>query len=81
MTPSDIARIRGEIDARHESAHHGLSGYAAVATHAAIEARMTRQAACLNEHLRDLIDQGKDDEARALLHSDQLWLSCELETR
>ena len=81
MIRSEIARLRHDIDLYDQAAHQGLSGYATVATHAAIEARMTRQAACINERLHDLIDQGKDDEARALLQRDQLWLSYEMETK
>jgi hypothetical protein len=59
MTESEIARFRQEQALEEQAAQQGLYGFASVATHRSITARMERGA----EHLLALFAQGKPEEA------------------
>ena len=62
MSQSEIARFRQQQSAQEEAARLGLSGLAAVASHASIVARMEQGA----EYLLQLFRLGRDEEAYAL---------------
>jgi hypothetical protein len=71
---SEVARLRAQIDAEYTAAHLGLCGLAAgTACHAIINARIARMA----NYLKELREQGKEEEAKALLLSDDLWVEEE----
>jgi hypothetical protein len=59
MTESEIARFRQEQALQEQAAQQGLYGFAAVANHSSITARMERGA----EHLLALFAEGKHEEA------------------
>jgi hypothetical protein len=63
---SEVAYFRQQQALREESAQLGLSGFAITATHESITARMQR---CGERALR-LIDEGKHEEALAILNTD-----------
>ena len=63
---SDVARIMRQIDLELEAAQRGMYGLASTARHDFINARMQRGGECI---LR-LIDEGKHDEAQALMNAD-----------
>jgi len=63
---SEIARFRKQQALEEESARQALTGYAITARHDFITARMQRG----GEHILQLIEQGKHDEALALMNSD-----------
>lgn len=62
--PSEVARFRQQQALQEQAAQQGLSGVAAVASHAAIMTRM-RPAA---EHIARLLDEGKHEEALVLMN-------------
>ena len=66
---SDVARLRQQIEEAEQAAQRALTGYAAVARHQAITARMQRG----GEHLLHLIAQGRHAEVLALMETDW-WL-------
>src|SRR5581483_9816572 len=63
MPESEIARFRQEQSLREQASKQGLYGIAVVASHAAITARMEREA----ERFLQLIREGKHDEVIALM--------------
>jgi hypothetical protein len=63
---SEVAYFRQQQALREESAQLGLSGFAITATHESITARMQR---CGERALR-LIEEGKHEEALAILNTD-----------
>jgi len=63
---SDIARFRERQVLEEESARLALTGYAATARHDFITARAQRGA----EHILQLIDEGKHEEAQALMNTE-----------
>jgi hypothetical protein len=63
---SEVACIMRQIDLELEAAQRGLHGFAATARHDFINARMQRG----GEHLLRLIDEGKHEEAQALMNAD-----------
>jgi hypothetical protein len=63
---SDIARFRDQQALEEESARLALTGYAITARHDFITARMQRGA----ERILQLVEQGKHEEAQALMNSD-----------
>jgi hypothetical protein len=67
MTISEVAHFRREQALQEEAAQRGLCGPAIVASHAIITARFERDAGRLNARVRSLIEQGKREEARAVL--------------
>jgi hypothetical protein len=63
---SEVARLMRQIDLELEAAQRGLHGFAATARHDFINARMQRG----GEHILQLIDEGKHEEAQALMNAD-----------
>ena len=63
---SEVAQFRQQQALQEQAAHQGLSGLAVVATHVSINARMEQGA----KRIFTLIEQGKHDEARALLFTE-----------
>ncbi|HEU0001693.1 MAG TPA: hypothetical protein VFQ36_12370 [Ktedonobacteraceae bacterium] len=63
---SEVARIMRQIDLEREAAQRGLSGFASTARHDFINARMQRG----GERILRLIDEGKHEEAQALMNAD-----------
>jgi hypothetical protein len=63
---SEIARFREQQALEEEAARLALSGYAITARHEFITARMQRG----GERILQLIEQGKHEEAQALMNSD-----------
>ncbi|GER89704.1 hypothetical protein KDW_38660 [Dictyobacter vulcani] len=67
---SETARVKELIDLEIEASHRALYGLAVMASHEAITARMERMA----EHLHVLDQAGKEEELKALLMCDKLWI-------
>ena len=63
---SEVARLRQQIEEAEQAAQRALTGYAAVARHQAITARMQRG----GEHLLHLIAEGRHAEVQALMETD-----------
>jgi hypothetical protein len=63
---SEVAYFRQQQALRDEAAQLGLTGFAITASHESITARMQRSA----EHILRLIDEGKHEEAKAMLNTD-----------
>ena len=63
---SEVARIMRQIDLELEAAQRGLYGFASTARHDFINARMQRG----GERILRLIDEGKHEEAQALMNAD-----------
>jgi len=63
---SEVARLMRQIDLELEAAERGLRGFAITARHDLINARMQRG----GEHILQLIDEGKHEEAQTLLNAD-----------
>ena len=63
---SEVARVMRQIDLELEAAQRGISGFASTARHEFINARMQRG----GERILRLIDEGKHDEAQALMNAD-----------
>lgn len=70
---SEVAYFREQQALRDESAERGLSGFAAVASHESITARMERGA----ERILRLAQEGKHEEALALMNSDAWYAEAE----
>ena len=64
--PSEIARLRQQIEAEEEAMRRGLTGSATVASHESITARMMGGA----ERILHLIAQNRHTEAQALFNTD-----------
>jgi uncharacterized protein YjiK len=74
MAQNEVMRLREQIRLESEVAERGLSGLAwGVSRHDFIEARATRGA----DYILQLIEEGKRDEAIALMHT-QDW-GCEVQ--
>ncbi len=69
---SEVAYFRQQQALRDEAAQLGLSGFAITASHESITARMQRSA----ERILSLIDEGKHEEAKAMLNS-EYWCAGE----
>ncbi len=69
LKQSDIAKMRECIDLANEAARNGLYAPAMVTRHESIIARMERA----TDYIKDLKDQGRHEEADALLRCDDLW--------
>ena len=63
---SEVARLMRQIDLELEAAQRGLCGFASTARHDFITARMQRG----GERILHLIDEGKHEEAQALMNTD-----------
>ncbi|MGH2497531.1 MAG: hypothetical protein ACRDIV_22755 [Ktedonobacteraceae bacterium] len=63
---SEVARIMRQIDLELEAAQRGMHGFASTARHDFINARMQRG----GERILQLIDEGKHEEAQALMNAD-----------
>ena len=63
---SEVARFRRQQALVEEAARLALYGYAEVARHERINARMTRG----GEHILSLIAEGKHEEAQALMNTE-----------
>lgn len=63
---SEVARLMRQIDLELEAAQRGLHGFAITARHDLINARMQRG----GERILQLIDEGKHEEAQALMNAD-----------
>jgi len=63
---SEVARLMRQIDLEREAAERGLYGFAITARHDFITARMQRG----GERILQLIDEGKHEEAQALMNAD-----------
>jgi hypothetical protein len=63
---SEIARFREQQALEEEAARRGFSGYAITARHDFITARMQRG----GERILQLIEEGKHEEARVLMNSE-----------
>ncbi len=66
MTESSVAHFREQQALHEQAAQQGLSGLAMVANHASITARMEQGA----KRILGLIQEGKHDEAHALLFAE-----------
>jgi len=73
-TLSEVGHFRQQQALHEQAAHQGLSGLAVVATHASITARMEQGA----KRILDLLQEGKHDEAHALLFAEN-WGTQEQE--
>ena len=73
--PSNVARLRQQLEAATEAVQRARQDYAAVARHQSITIRMQQGAA----YLLHLVAQGRDAEAQALMESDW-WVLDEHET-
>ena len=62
---SEVARFRQNQALQEQSAHQALYGFATIANHASITARMERGA----EHLLSLLEQGKYEEVAHLMET------------
>ncbi len=71
---SEVAQFRQQQALLEQAAQQGLSGLAVVASHASINARMEQGA----KRIFALLEQGKHDEARALLFTEN-WEGNELD--
>ena len=67
---SQIAYFRHQQALEEEAARQGLTGLGAVAYHASITARMERGA----KRILQLVQDGKQEEAKVLLFSEHLWI-------
>ncbi len=65
MSKSEVATFKQQQALQEQAAYQGLYGLAAVASHAAITARMERGA----EHIVRLFEEGKPQEAIALMET------------
>jgi hypothetical protein len=74
---SEVAYFRQQQALRDEAAQRGLSGCAITATHESITARMQRGA----ERVLRLIEEGKLEEALAMLNTDDWCLEEQEITR
>ena len=72
---SDVARLRRRIAMEEEAAQWGLYGFAVVASHELITARMELGA----ERILRLITEGKHDEAVALMNTETWGVEVEEE--
>ncbi len=63
---SEVARLMRQIDLELEAAQRGLYGFAITARHDFITARMQRG----GERILQLIEEGKHEEAQALMNAD-----------
>ena len=71
MAESEYKHLQQQIDLEYEAAQRGLTGLSSgSARHAFITARMMRVA----QHIQQLKEQGKHEEARAMLLNDDLWV-------
>ena len=71
MAESEYKRLQQQIDLEREAAQRGLTGLSSgSARHAIITARMMRMA----QHIQQLKEQSKHEEARAILLNDDLWI-------
>ena len=70
MHGSELARLLQQIDLENEAARQGLTGLSSgTAQHAFITARMER----MSRYIQQLAEQGKHEEAQAILLNDDLW--------
>jgi hypothetical protein len=69
MTGSEAAYLRQQISSEGEAAQRGVSGFASVASHCAITARMERTW----QHFQALHAAGREHEAQVLLVSDHFY--------
>jgi hypothetical protein len=65
MAESEVARFREQQALQEQAAHQGLYGFAAMARHASITARMERRA----EYLLKLLEEGKYQEVARLMET------------
>jgi hypothetical protein len=65
MHASDIAKFRQEQALQEQATHQALYGFASVATHASINARMQRGA----DYLLTLLEAGKYEEVIQLMET------------
>ena len=70
---SEVARVMQQIDLEREAAERGLNGYAITARHDFIIARAQRGA----ERILRLVDEGKHEEAQALMNTDNWGVTDE----
>jgi hypothetical protein len=70
---SEIACLLQQIELEEEAAQRGLYGFAVVASHEIITARMERGA----ERILQLITEGKHDEAVALMNTESWGIEVE----
>lgn len=63
---SEVAQLLRQIDLEREAASRGMYGFASTAQYDFINARMQRN----GERILQLIDEGKHEEAQALLNAD-----------
>lgn len=63
---SEVARLMRQIDLEREAAERGMYGFATTARHDFINARMQRG----GERILQLIEEGKHEEAQALMNAD-----------
>ena len=74
---SEVARVMRQIDLELEAAHRGLHGFASTARHDLINARMQRG----GERILHLIEEGKHEEAQALMNTDNWGIQEEKKTK
>ena len=70
---SEVAQLMRQIDLEYQAAQRGLYGFAVVASHELITARMERGA----ERILRLITEGKHDEAVALMNTETWGVEVE----
>lgn len=71
---SEVAAFRQRQGLEEQAAQQGLSGLAIVARHESINKRMERGA----ERVLQLLREGKQEEAKALVMSNTLWEEVEV---
>ncbi len=74
---SEVARMMRQIDLELEAARRAMYGSAATARHDFINARMQRG----GERILHLIEEGKHEEAQALMNADNWGIQEEKKTK
>ena len=74
---SEVARMMRQIDLELEAAQRGMHGFASTARHDFITARMQRG----GERILHLIEEGKHEEAQALMNTDNWGIQEEKKTK
>ncbi len=74
---SEVGRLVRQIDLEQEAAERGMYGSAITARHDFINARMQRG----GERILQLIEEGKHEEAQALLNTDNWGISGKQKTK
>ena len=74
---SEVARLMRQIDLEQEAAGRGMYGSAITTRHDFINSRMQRS----GERILQLIDEGKHEEAQALMNTDNWGIDGKQKTK